>query len=114
MKASILSAAGFCTLALATVVPKSTKVDYNGFKGLRITLAEDAEGVADQISELAAAILNPGSKEKLDVVASPENVDAISQLAVNTTVLVEDIGAAFAEEETATVYAGMFAICTEI
>ncbi|KAF6804433.1 zinc carboxypeptidase a [Colletotrichum musicola] len=105
MKASVISAATLLPLALATVVPKSDKVDYNGFKGLRITLPEGAEGLADQINELAATILNPGSKEELDVVVSPDNVNAISQLAVNTTVLVEDVGAGFAEEDTATVYA---------
>ncbi|KAF6801012.1 zinc carboxypeptidase a [Colletotrichum sojae] len=105
MKASVISAATLLPSALATVVPKSDKVDYNGFKGLRITLPEDAEGLADQINDLAATILNPGSKEELDVVVSPDNVDAISQLAVNTTVLVEDVGAGFAEEDTATVYA---------
>ncbi|KAF6827546.1 zinc carboxypeptidase a [Colletotrichum plurivorum] len=105
MKASVISAATLLPLALATVVPKSDKVDYSGFKGLRITLPEGAEDLADQINELAATILNPGSKEELDVVVSPDNVDAISQLAVNTTVLVEDVGAGFAEEDTATVYA---------
>lgn len=108
MKASVISATTLLPLALATVVPKSDKVDYNGFKGLRITLPEGAEGLADQINELAATILNPGSKEELDVVVSPDNVDAISQLAVNTTILVDDVGAAFAEEDTAAVYAGKF------
>ncbi|KAL0933417.1 zinc carboxypeptidase a [Colletotrichum truncatum] len=105
MKASILSTAGLLPLVLATVVPKSNKVDYNGFKGLRVILPENSEGLADQINELAATILNPGSKETLDVVVSPDNVDAISQLAVNTTVLVDDVGAAFGEEDTSTVYA---------
>lgn len=50
--------------------------------------------------------MNPGAKEQLDVVVSPDNVDAITQLAVNTTILLEDVGAAFADEDMATVYAG--------
>lgn len=106
MKASLISAAALVPLALGVSVPKSTKVDYNGFKGLRITLPEGAEGVADQINELAATILNPGSKQELDIVVSPDKVEAVSQLAANTTILVEDIGAAFAEEDVSTVYAG--------
>ncbi|TDZ61202.1 Metallocarboxypeptidase A [Colletotrichum trifolii] len=115
MKASLFSAASLLPLALATVVPKSERVDYTGFKGLRIVLPEgaEAEGLADQINELAATVLNPGSKEKLDVVVSPEKVDAISQLAVNTTVLVEDVGAAFAEEDTSTVYAAVSQVPSE-
>ncbi|GKT93158.1 zinc carboxypeptidase [Colletotrichum tofieldiae] len=96
MKTSLISVVAVVPLVLGATVPKSTKVDYNGFKGLRITLP--------RINELAATILNPGSKESLDVVVSPENTDAISQLA-NTTVLIEDIGAAFAEEDVSTVYA---------
>ncbi|KAK1594166.1 zinc carboxypeptidase [Colletotrichum navitas] len=104
MRASIVSAIALVPLALGATVPRSTKVDYNGFKGLRITLPESAADVVEQINELAATVLNPGSKDKLDVVVSPENLDAISQLA-NTAILVEDIGAAFAEEDVSTVYA---------
>jgi len=104
MRASIVSAIALVPLALGATVPRSTKVDYNGFKGLRITLPESDADVVEQINELAATVLNPGSKDKLDVVVSPENLDAISQLA-NTTILVEDIGAAFAEEDVSTVYA---------
>lgn len=106
MKASLISAVALAPVALGATVPKSTKVDYTGFKGLRITLPEGSEYLADQINELAATILNPGAKEQLDVVVSPGNVDAISQLAVNTTILLEDVGAAFVNEDVATVYAG--------
>ncbi|KAK2046379.1 zinc carboxypeptidase [Colletotrichum somersetense] len=104
MRALTVLAIAFGSLALGATVPRSTKVDYNGFKGLRITLPEGAADVAEQIDELAATVLNPGSKDKLDVVVSPENLNAISQLA-NITILVEDIGAAFAEEHVSTVYA---------
>ncbi|KAF4998666.1 hypothetical protein FGRMN_2992 [Fusarium graminum] len=92
-------------LALATAVPSSKKVDYNGFKSLRITLPKGAEGAASEINKLAASILNPGSKEELDIVVSPENVAKVKKLASDTTVLVEDVGAAFAEEKTSEVYA---------
>lgn len=92
-------------LALATAVPSSKKVDYNGFKSLRITLPEGAD--AEAINKLAATILNPGAGEELDIVVAPENVAKVKKLASDATVLVEDVGAVLAKEETSTVYAGM-------
>jgi hypothetical protein len=92
-------------LALATAVPSSKKVDYNGFKSLRVTLPKGAD--AEAINKLAATILNPGAGEELDIVVAPENVDKVTKLASDATVLVEDVGAVLAKEETSTVYAGM-------
>ncbi|KAM0272560.1 hypothetical protein ACHAQH_008670 [Verticillium albo-atrum] len=105
MKASVLSTLALLPLAFASVIPKPKKFDYSGFKGIRVSLPEDAEEARHQISKLAASVLNPGSHEDLDIVVSPENVDAVSRLATNTTILVEDIGAAFAEEDMASLYA---------
>ncbi|SPJ73312.1 related to carboxypeptidase A [Fusarium torulosum] len=92
-------------LALATAVPSSKKVDYNGFKSLRITLPKGAEDAVGDINKLAATILNPGATEEIDIVVSPENLSKVKKLASDTTVLVEDVGAALAEEETSKVYA---------
>ncbi|KAM0186722.1 hypothetical protein ACHAPI_011572 [Fusarium lateritium] len=92
-------------LALATAVPSSKKVDYNGFKSLRITLPKGAEDAAVEINKLAATILNPGATEEIDLVVSPENLSKVKKLASDTTVLVEDVGAALAEEKTSEVYA---------
>ncbi|CRK35371.1 hypothetical protein BN1723_004128 [Verticillium longisporum] len=105
MKASVLSALALLPLAFGAALPKPKKVDYTGFKGIRVNLPEDDQEARHQISKLAASVLNPGSHEALDIVVSPENVDAVSRLATNTTILVEDIGAAFAEEDTASLYA---------
>ncbi|KAM0304161.1 hypothetical protein ACHAPM_002233 [Fusarium culmorum] len=90
-------------LALATAVPSSKKVDYNGFKSLRVTLPKGAD--AEAINKLAATILNPGAGEELDIVVAPENVAKVKKLASDATVLVEDVGAVLAKEETSTVYA---------
>ncbi|CRK19062.1 hypothetical protein BN1708_012515 [Verticillium longisporum] len=105
MKASVLSALALLPLAFGAALPKPKKVDYTGFKGIRVNVPEDDQEARHQISKLAASVLNPGSLEALDIVVSPENVDAVSRLATNTTILVEDIGAAFAEEDTASLYA---------
>lgn len=106
MKASVLSALALLPLAFGAALPKPKKVDYTGFKGIRVNVPEDDQEARHQISKLAASVLNPGSHEALDIVVSPENVDAVLRLAANTTILVEDIGAAFAEEDTASLYAG--------
>jgi len=55
---------------------------------------------------LAAHILNPGTSAELDVVVSPENVDALTALVAESKVLNEDVGAALAEEGEMSVYAG--------
>ncbi|KAK6223132.1 zinc carboxypeptidase [Colletotrichum tabaci] len=104
MKVSLLSGAALISLALSGALPDLTKVDYSGFKALRLTLPEGAANLTDQINELAAAILNSDSGDTLDIVSSPENVHAISQLAANTTILMEDMGASFAEEYFSTDY----------
>ncbi|KAF4445460.1 carboxypeptidase A4 [Fusarium austroafricanum] len=103
MRSSLLLA--LLPLVAATAVPSSKKVDYNGFKGLRVTLPKDAKNAAGEINKLAATILNPGAKEELDIVVSPDKVDAVKKIASDTTVLVDDVGAAFAEEKTSEVYA---------
>ncbi|KAJ0159417.1 Metallocarboxypeptidase A-like protein [Colletotrichum tanaceti] len=105
MKASLLSGAALVTFALGGSLPNVTKVDYSGFKALRLSLPEGAADLTDQINELATAILNSDAGgSTLDVVSSPENVDAISRLAANTTILVEDMSASFAEEHVSTDY----------
>lgn len=110
MKGSVLSVVSLLPLALATAVPRSEKIDYKGYKGLRVTVADNDEDVLAQISKLATTVMNPGAGEELDLAVAPENIDAITELAADTTVLVEDLGAAFAEEDTATIYAGKTAI----
>ncbi|KAF4976573.1 hypothetical protein FZEAL_6773 [Fusarium zealandicum] len=105
MKSSLLSVIALLPLALGTAVPSSKKVDYTGFKSLRITLSDDSEDAAAQVNKLAATILNPGSQDELDIVVSPENVEAVKKFTTKSTVLVEDVGAVFAEEDTAKIYA---------
>jgi hypothetical protein len=107
MKTVILSIVSLLPLAFGTVLPAPAKVDYTGFKGIRVTLPDDAPGVRDQISKLAKTVLNPGSQGNLDVVVAPENVRAVTELAANATVLVEDMAVALAEEDVSTVYAGV-------
>ncbi|KAF4470236.1 carboxypeptidase A4 [Fusarium albosuccineum] len=105
MKASVLSLTLLAALASATAVPSSKKVDYTGFKSIRVTLPKDAEDALAEINKLAATILNPGAQDEIDVVVAPDNVDAVTKLASDSTVLVEDVGAVLAEEDVSTVYA---------
>ena len=108
---SLLLTSLILPLALAAVVPRAEeKIDYSGFKVLRLALAETTEDLEAQIEELTAHILNPGKAEHLDVVVSPENVDAVTALAVESTVITEDVGAALEEEEEMSIYAGSYIV----
>jgi carboxypeptidase A2 len=104
MKTTILTSALLFSTALASVVPKAPKkVDYSGFKALRVAITDDVKA---QIESLAAHVLNPGKSAELDVVVSPENFDALTALVVESQVLNEDVGAALAEEGQMSAYAG--------
>lgn len=99
MKSLLLSSL-LLPLALAGVVPRvEEKVDYSGFKVLRLTLAERTEAFEAQIEELTAHILNPGRADYLDVVVSPDKVDAVAALAAESVVITEDVGLAIEEEQ---------------
>jgi hypothetical protein len=92
---------------LSSVVPRAEqKVDYNGFKALRITLPKGSESVKAQVENLVAHVLNPG-KSELDVVVAPQDVAALNALVPGSKVINEDVGAALAEEGEMQAYAGM-------
>ncbi|KAF2131017.1 hypothetical protein P153DRAFT_421995 [Dothidotthia symphoricarpi CBS 119687] len=101
----ILTSALLASTVLGTVVPRAgKKIDYSGFKLLRLAAPDVTADVHSQIEELAAHVLNPG-KAQLDIVVSPENVDAISALAPGSKIINEDVGAALKEEGQMSVYA---------
>ena len=96
----LLSGALLLTTALGSAVPKADKkIDYTGFKVLRLSLPKTKQNFDVQLEELAAHVLNPG-KTTLDVVVSPENVDALRAIASESTIINEDFGASLAEEGT--------------
>ncbi len=100
----ILTSALLATSAFASAVPRDNKkVDYTGFKLVRL---ENTEGLEAKIEELSAHVLNPGKSAQLDVVVSPDNVEAISSL-TESKVISDDVGAVLAEEGEMGVYAGM-------
>jgi carboxypeptidase A2 len=105
MKTTILASALLLTTALGSVVPKAPKkIDYSGFKVLRVASTDDVKA---QIESLAAHVLNSGKSAELDIVVSPENVDALTALVAESTVLNEDVGAALVEEGQMSAYAGL-------
>ncbi|KAF2273322.1 uncharacterized protein EI97DRAFT_383976 [Westerdykella ornata] len=101
MKSALVSSLLFA-LALAGAVPK--KVDYNGFKVLRVNLNEKLDKL-EALEKLATHVLNPGKASFVDVVVAPENVDAVNALSA-ATVITEDVGAALKEEGGFSAYAG--------
>jgi hypothetical protein len=103
----ILTSALLASTAFGSAVPRADKkVDYSGFKALRVTLPEGSENVKAQLESLVAHVLNPGKKE-LDVVVAPKDIAALNALVGESKVITEDVGAALAEEEHMSAYAGM-------
>ncbi|KAF1969089.1 hypothetical protein BU23DRAFT_557941 [Bimuria novae-zelandiae CBS 107.79] len=94
----LLSGALLFSTALGTAVPRAEqKVDYTGFKVLRLKLPNTKQNIQGRIEKLAAHVLNPG-KEALDIVVSPDNLEDIKALVPESVVINEDVGAALAEE----------------
>jgi hypothetical protein len=84
---------------IAAILPRVLEqVDYTGFKTLRVTLPQTNSKIEAQIEKIAAHVLNPGTKDYLDVVVSPEQIDAITALAVSSTVITNDVGKLLAQE----------------
>lgn len=105
MKPLILTSALLASTAFATVVPRAgKKVDYSGFKVLRVASTDDVKA---QIEDLAAYVLNPGNSAQLDVIVAPNNVNALTALVADAQVLNEDVGAALEEEGQMSAYAGL-------
>lgn len=106
MKSLLLSSLLFSS-AFAGAVPRAEgKVDYSGFKVVRLELAAKSAKLEAQIEELAAHVLNPGTSSVLDVVVSPDKVKAVSALASKSTVINNDVGKALEEEGGFSAYAG--------
>ncbi|POS74929.1 carboxypeptidase A4 [Diaporthe helianthi] len=95
---SLLISSLLLPLATAVALPeRDAKVDYTGYKALRVDVGSD-ETVAAQVSQLAAHVLNPGNTGAVDVVVAPDTVSALEALGVSSTVLDEDVGASLASE----------------
>ncbi|KAH8708642.1 hypothetical protein GQ44DRAFT_752695 [Phaeosphaeriaceae sp. PMI808] len=101
----IFTSALLASTTLASAVPGAgPKVDYNGFKAVRVTLPEGSESVRAQVESLVAHVLNPG-KSELDVVVAPNDVEALEALVTDSKIINENVGAALAEEGEMGIYA---------
>lgn len=96
---SLLLFGSLVSYSYSAVVHKAeAPVDYSGFKVVRLSLPEPGNGIEAQIEELAAHVLNPGKSSQLDVVVAPDNVEALTSLVTESSIINEDVGAALAEE----------------
>lgn len=103
---TIFTSALLLSTTLASVVPRAgQKVNYDGFKILRVAPTEENKS---QVEDLAAHILNPGHSDEIDVVVAPENLDALTALVADSQVLSEDVGADLKKEGEMGVYAGRY------
>jgi hypothetical protein len=100
----ILTSALLASAAFGSAVPTANKkVDYSGFKLIRLT---QNEGLEAKIEGLAAHVLNPGKPDHLDVVVSPDKVAEVSSLVADSKIISDDVGAIIAEEGEMGAYAG--------
>jgi hypothetical protein len=96
---SFLLLAPLISSVCCIILPKADqKIDYSGFKVLRLALPEANSTIEAQIDSLATHVLNPGKRSHLDVVVAPEKVKALTALVPSSHVVNEDVGAALSEE----------------
>lgn len=106
MKSFLISSLLLPLVAAVALPERAAKVDYTGYKILRVNLASEA--IAKKVEQLASHILTPGNKQVVDVVVPPESVPVLEDLGVTSTVLDDDLGASIAAEgETVETFAGM-------
>jgi hypothetical protein len=106
----IVTSALLVSAVIGSAVPTANKkVDYSGYKLIRLSSSEDLES---KLEEIAAHVLNPGKSNQLDVVVSPDKVAEVTSLVTDSKVISEDVGAIIAEEGEMGSYAGKsFEIC---
>jgi len=96
---SLLLLGSLVSYTYSAVVPKAEEqVDYSGFKVVRLALPEANSDIEIRIEELAAHVLNPGKSSHLDVVVAPNSLNALTALVPESSIINEDVGAAFSEE----------------
>ncbi|KAI9688614.1 MAG: hypothetical protein M1820_010234 [Bogoriella megaspora] len=81
----------------AAVTKSQAKVNYDGFKVLRIANTADV-ALKSKINKLSAHVLTCGEGPELDVAVAPENIEAFNALAIDNTVIDEDLGSSLAAE----------------
>ena len=96
--------------ALASAVAVSRKVDYSGYKVVRLDIGEKLSKVESLIDSLGLSTWNGGPKEnsKVDIVVPASKVadfDADTK-DFDSHVMHEDLGASIAQEADYPVYAG--------
>jgi hypothetical protein len=100
----IVTSALLVSAVIGSAVPTANKkVDYSGYKLMRLSSSEDLES---KLEEIAAHVLNPGKSGHLDVVVSPDKVAEVTSLVTDSKVISEDVGAIIAEEGEMGSYAG--------
>ncbi|PKS05657.1 hypothetical protein jhhlp_008176 [Lomentospora prolificans] len=89
----------FASASAARRAEKSARIDYSGFKGLRVKVPQGQNPleVENDLADLIAHVVDFGHGEHMDVVVAAENVESITQL-LDTEIIVEDVGAVIAEE----------------
>lgn len=81
---------------MAVALPeRAIKVNYKGYKALRVNIGSDKAVIA-KLLQLAAYMLNPGTTGPVDIIVAPNIISAFKELNVSSTVLNKDVSASIA------------------
>jgi carboxypeptidase A4 len=112
--AAALSAA---SLASAAVLPEtSSKVNYDGYKLYRVDVPADSTEGLSSLYSLGASLTDSvtlqgcAHDDHLDFAVPAHELDAFQALALNGTLVEDDLGAAIAAEGPLVPYAGEFCL----
>lgn len=85
-------------LALAAVLPRDEAINYDGYKVFHISTQGNSDAVLSALSSLNYDQWNYQLDDHIDISVAGEDVAAFEALALNYTVMHEDLGADIAEE----------------
>lgn len=91
-------------LALASVLPREEAISYDGYKVYHVDTHGDSDAVLGALSALPYDQWNDRLQDHIDVSVAREFVPAFEALALNYTVMHEDLGADIAEEAKSVPY----------
>lgn len=99
-----LSLLSLAPIAIAAVLPREEAINYGGYKVFHVNTQGNSDAVLNALSVLPYDQWNYRVEDHIDISIAGEYVDAFEALALNYTVMHEDLGTAIAEEAQSVPY----------
>lgn len=91
----------------AALFEREERIDYNGFRVFRINTENDLETIQKELASFSLEPWNIDTSKHMDVAISPSQLESFETLALNVTVMHEDLGADIAAESDTAVASGL-------